>query len=54
MPAPPCRRVTAADRVRIFARMQEGWSYEAIAQEERLSRKRVRQIVKKTLDERLA
>ena len=49
-------RVTAQDRarrrVRIFARMQQGCSYETIAQDENLSRERVRQIVKETLDER--
>jgi hypothetical protein len=53
-PAPaPKPRVTANDRalrqMRIFARMQEGWSYEAIAQDERLSRERIRQIVTQTL-----
>jgi hypothetical protein len=32
--------------------MQEGWSYEAIAQAENLSRERIRQIVKESLDER--
>ena len=51
--APPKPRVTAHDRAirqrRIFARMQEGWSYEAIAQDERLSRERIRQIVTQTL-----
>lgn len=56
MPTPPRPRVTAADRarrrLRIFARLQEGWSYEAIAQEENLSRERIRQIVKQTLDRR--
>jgi intein/homing endonuclease len=56
MPAPPPARVTAQDRarrrLRIFARMQQGCSYETIAQEEHLSRERVRQIVKETLDER--
>jgi hypothetical protein len=50
---PPKPRVTANDRalrqMRIFARMQEGWSYEAIAQDERLSRERIRQIVTQTL-----
>jgi hypothetical protein len=55
-PLPPRPRVSAADRerrrIRIFARMQEGWSYEAIGREEKVSRERVRQIVKETLDER--
>ena len=50
--APPKPRVTAHDRalrqMRIFARMQGGWSYDAIAQDERLSRERVRQIVAET------
>jgi hypothetical protein len=41
-------------RARIFLRMQEGWSYEAIAAEEELSRERVRQIVKDELSEREA
>jgi hypothetical protein len=56
MPAPPRPRVTAADRaqrrLRIYARLQEGWSHEAIAAEERLSRERVRQIAKEILDRR--
>jgi len=56
MPAPPRPRVTAADRaqrrLRIYARLQEGWSHEAIAAEEKLSRERVRQIAKETLDRR--
>jgi len=47
------RRLTAQDRadrrMRIFARLQEGWSYEAIAQEENLTRERIRQIVAETL-----
>jgi hypothetical protein len=56
MDTPTRPRVTAADRarrrLRIFARMQEGWSYEAIAEEEKLSRERIRQIVKQSLDRR--
>ncbi|HLH50410.1 MAG TPA: sigma factor-like helix-turn-helix DNA-binding protein [Roseiarcus sp.] len=56
MSDPSRPRVTAADRaqrrLRIFARLQAGWSYEAIAQEENLSRERIRQIVKQTLDRR--
>jgi len=47
------RRITAQDRAdrrtRIFARLQEGWSYEAIAQQENLTRERIRQIVAETL-----
>jgi len=30
----------------VLARMQEGWSYEAIAEAEKLSRERIRRIVK--------
>jgi hypothetical protein len=56
MPTPARPRITAADRerrrVRIFARLQEGWSYEALAEAETLSRERVRQIVKASLDRR--
>jgi hypothetical protein len=48
----PKPRVTAHDRAlrqrRILARMQEGWSYDAVAQDERLSRERIRQIVAET------
>ena len=50
------RRITAQDRadrrMRIIARLQEGWSYEAIAQEENLTRERIRQIVAETLSGR--
>ncbi len=56
MPTPARPRATAADRarrrLRIYARLQEGWSHEAIAAEEKLSRERIRQIVKETLDKR--
>jgi hypothetical protein len=56
MPARARLRVTAADRerrrLRIFARLQEGWSYEALAEAEALSRERIRQIVKASLDRR--
>jgi hypothetical protein len=41
-------------RARIFLRMQEGWPYEAIAAEEDLTRERVRQIVRESLEEREA
>ena len=54
--SPPKLPKTARDRelrkLRIFAWMEEGWSYEAIGREERLSRERVRQIVSKTLEHR--
>ena len=56
MPTTPRPRVTAADRerrrLRIYARLQEGWSYEALAEAENLSRERIRQIVKASLDRR--
>ena len=46
-------RFTAKDRddrrMRIFARLQEGWSYEAIAAREGLTRERIRQIAAETL-----
>jgi hypothetical protein len=42
----------AERRQRIFARMQQGWSYEAIAGAEALSCERIRQIVKEALDGR--
>ena len=54
--ASPRPRRTADDRElrrrRIFARLQEGWSYEAIAEAEDLSRERIRQIIVQTLDQR--
>ena len=53
---PPKPRVTARDRelrrLRILARLQEGWSYEAIASEAGLSRERIRQIVEETIEQR--
>jgi len=39
-------------RRRIFALLQEGWSYEAIAEVEDPSRERIRQIIKETLEDR--
>jgi len=39
-------------RARIFARLSEGYAISEIAREERLTRERVRQIVRQTLDER--
>lgn len=57
-PSAPKPRVTAQDRaarrLRIFARFQEGRSYEAIAREEGLTRERVRQIIVEDLDARKA
>ena len=53
-PAPIVRR-TAREReqrrIRILAMVQAGFSYEAIARDENLSRERVRQIVAQSLDE---
>ena len=55
-PSAPRPRRTADDRElrrrRIFARLQEGWSYEAIAEAEDLSRERIRQIIVQSLDQR--
>jgi Sigma-70, region 4 len=39
-------------RRRVFALVQEGWSYEAIAEVEDLSRERIRQIIKEALEGR--
>ena len=54
-PVPAVRR-TAREReqrrIRILAMVQSGFSYEAIARDENLSRERVRQIVAQSLDER--
>ena len=41
-----------ARRKRIFARLNEGWAYDEIAREERLTARRVRQIVTEVLDRR--
>ncbi len=43
----------AARRKRIFARLREGWAYDEIAGEERVSPERIRQIVSEILDKRL-
>src|SRR6202167_2963703 len=43
----------AARRKRIFARLREGWAYDEIAGEERLSAERIRQIVAEVLDKRV-
>ncbi len=46
--------VTRAERRdRIFARLREGWGYEEIGREERISGERVRQIVSETLGKRV-
>ena len=51
------RRLTAHARVlrrgRIFARLREGWAYDEIAAQERLTAERVRQIVRKALEKRI-
>lgn len=53
---PPKARATlhgmALRRARILVRLQQGWTYDAIAQEERLSRERIRQIVSEILEDR--
>src|SRR5271169_672352 len=56
VPAPFARdAMTAAQReerrIRIMGMVRSGHSYEAIARQERLSRERVRQIVKKSLED---
>jgi hypothetical protein len=43
----------AERRKRIFARLREGWAYEEIAGEERISAERIRQIVSEVLDKRV-
>ena len=43
----------AARKKRIFARLREGWAYDEIAGEERLSAERVRQIVAEVLGKRV-
>jgi hypothetical protein len=46
--------VTKAERrKRIFARLREGWAYDEIAREERVSAERIRQIVSEVLDKRV-
>jgi hypothetical protein len=55
--ATPGRRLNvlgkAARRKRIFARLREGWAYEEIAAEERVSAERIRQIVAEVLGKRV-
>ena len=43
----------AARRKRIFARLREGWAYDEIARDERVSPERIRQIVSEILDKRV-
>ena len=46
--------VTKAERrKRIFARLREGWAYDEIAREERVSAERIRQIVSEVLGKRV-
>jgi hypothetical protein len=46
--------VTRTDRTkRIFTRLREGWAYDEIAKEERLSAERIRQIVSQVLENRV-
>ncbi len=40
-------------RARIFARLREGWAYDEIARDERVTAERIRQIVRETLAKRL-
>jgi hypothetical protein len=55
--AEPRRRlnvVTKAERrKRIFVRLREGWAYDEIAREERVSAERIRQIVSEVLSKRV-
>ena len=43
----------AARRKRIFARLREGWAYDEIARDERVSAERIRQIVSEVLGKRV-
>jgi hypothetical protein len=43
----------AARRKRIFAKLREGWAYDEIAREERVSPERIRQIVSEVLGKRV-
>src|SRR5271157_2872890 len=56
IPLPNGRRLNAHDkalrRKRIFARLREGWAYDEIAREERLTTERVREIVDEVLQKR--
>jgi predicted transcriptional regulator len=56
IPLPSRRRLKAQDRAlrckRIFARLRDGWAYDEIAREERLTTERVREIVDEVLQKR--
>jgi hypothetical protein len=56
IPLPNRRRLNAQDRAlrrkRIFARLRDGWAYDEIAREERLTTERVREIVDEVLQKR--
>jgi hypothetical protein len=58
IPTPNRRRLNAQGRAlrrkRIFARLREGWAYDEIAREERLTTERVREIVNEVLLRRRA
>jgi hypothetical protein len=43
----------AARRKRVFERLREGWAYDEIAAEERVSAERIRQIVSEVLNKRV-
>ena len=43
----------AERRKRIFGRLREGWAYDEIAREERVSAERIRQIVSEVLGKRI-
>jgi hypothetical protein len=43
----------AARKERIFAKLRDGWAYDQIAREERVSRERIRQIVSEVLSRRV-
>ena len=43
----------AARRKRIFDKLREGWAYDEIAREERVSAERIRQIVSEVLGKRV-
>jgi hypothetical protein len=58
IPLPNRRRLNAKDRAlrrkHIFARLRDGWAYDEIAREERLTTERVREIVDEVLQKRRA
>jgi hypothetical protein len=53
----PRRRLNVLTKVerrqRIFAKLREGWAYDEIAREERVSAERIRQIVSEVLNKRI-